>query len=387
MKALAIAYSNLRRMLRDRSSIFFVFIFPIAIILLVGIQFGGGVRPEVGIYQDGAGGLSDAVVAELEASTAFLTERFDSKEDLITAVERGMVNAGVFLPADMDGTISGGGMAHIEFVARPDGFGTELQTIVTSAVSRVLAPAGAARFAAAETGTGFDEAREVAREAVGSFPGVEVSVSRLGESLFPEGMGRFDLGAPQQLVLFTFITTLSGSAALILSRKLGITSRMLATPTPLRTVIVGESLGRAFVGMFQGTYILVATMLLFGVDWGDPLAALLLLAAFTAVAAGAAMLMGSTFSNENQAGGISVLVSLGLAALGGSMLPLELFPPGMRRVAMATPHGWALQGYADLVRAHGGLMDVLPEIGVLAAYALVLFALATWRLRRTLTSG
>ncbi len=28
MKALAIAYSNLRRMLRDRSSIFFVFIFP-----------------------------------------------------------------------------------------------------------------------------------------------------------------------------------------------------------------------------------------------------------------------------------------------------------------------------------------------------------------------
>ena len=86
MKALAIAYSNLRRMLRDRSSIFFVFIFPIAIILLVGIQFGGGVRPEVGIYQDGAGGLSDAVVAELEASTAFLTERFDSKEDLARAV-------------------------------------------------------------------------------------------------------------------------------------------------------------------------------------------------------------------------------------------------------------------------------------------------------------
>ena len=39
MKVLAIAAANLRRMLRERSNIFFVFIFPIALILLIGIQF------------------------------------------------------------------------------------------------------------------------------------------------------------------------------------------------------------------------------------------------------------------------------------------------------------------------------------------------------------
>ena len=85
--------------------------------------------------------------------------------------------------------------------------------------------------------------------------------------------------------------------------------------------------------------------------------------------------------------GIAVIVALGLAALGGSMLPLELFPETMRRIAMATPHAWALLGFADLVRGDGGIADVLPEVGVLLAYAAVLFALATWRLRRTLTSG
>ena len=44
MKVLAIGLSNIRRMLRERSNIFFVFIFPIAIILLIGAQFGGGDR-------------------------------------------------------------------------------------------------------------------------------------------------------------------------------------------------------------------------------------------------------------------------------------------------------------------------------------------------------
>jgi ABC-2 type transport system permease protein len=254
-------------------------------------------------------------------------------------------------------------------------------------VARALAPAGAARFAAAETGTGFDDALAVARDAVGSFETVEVEVSRFGEALFPEDMGRFDLGAPQQLVLFTFITTLTGSAALILSRKLGITTRMLSTPTPLRTVIVGESLGRATVGMFQGVYIMLASLVLFQVDWGNPLAGILLLAALTAVAAGAAMLMGAFFANEQQAAGIAVMVSLGLGALGGAMLPRELFPPTLKQVSLATPHAWALEGFADLVRDDGGLVDVLPEIGVLAVYAVVLFAIATWRLRRTLTSG
>jgi hypothetical protein len=40
MKALAIARVNVKRLLRERSNIFFVFIFPIALILSSDAQFG-----------------------------------------------------------------------------------------------------------------------------------------------------------------------------------------------------------------------------------------------------------------------------------------------------------------------------------------------------------
>lgn len=387
MKAVWIALSNLKRLLREKGNIFFVFILPIALILLIGIQFGGGLAPQLGVHLAGEDPLAEAVVETLAETGAVTTARFESSESLVAAVERGQVSAGVFLPAHVSGAIAAGEVVDVGFVARPDGVGNDLRSVVASAVTRALKPAGAARFAASETGSGFPEALAIATAAEPSLPTVGVSVSYLGESLFPADMGRFDLGAPQQLVLFTFITALTGSAALILTRKLGISSRMLATPTRLGTILAGEGLGRFGVGVFQGVYIMVVSMVMFSVSWGDPVGAVVVLTAFAAVGAGAAMLMGAVFRNEQQAGGVAVVLSLGLAALGGAMLPLELFPPTMQRIALATPHAWALRAFGDLVRNEGTLIDVLPEVGVLIVYAAALIALATWLLRRTLTRG
>ena len=97
MKALAITWTNVRRMLRERSNIFFVFIFPLALILLIGAQFGGGAAPVVGIYQADDGQLASDLAAAIEAEERLDTIIFEDSEELLAAVERGSVQAGVFL--------------------------------------------------------------------------------------------------------------------------------------------------------------------------------------------------------------------------------------------------------------------------------------------------
>ncbi|HEX9864441.1 MAG TPA: ABC transporter permease [Acidimicrobiia bacterium] len=385
MKVLAIAWSNVRRMVRERSNIFFVFIFPIALILLIGAQFGGDFDPAIGLFQEDDDPLATAVAEEIAADDSLALSEFESREDLTTAVERGAVQAGVFLPAGMTELAAGGSQVEVGYVARPEDSGQQLQSVVAAAVARVMAPVGAAQFAQEKTTAGFDQALEAARSETASAPGLEVETTAVGEALFPATLGRFDLGASQQLSLFTFLTALAGSAALILSRKLGISRRMLSTPTSARTIVLGEAAGRWAVAMVQGLYIVAATFLLFRVNWGDPWGTLLLLTTFSAVGAGAGMLMGATFRNDQQAGGIGVVVSLGLAALGGAMLPIELFSPAMNRVAHFTPHAWVIDGFAELVRRDGTVIDILPELGVLTAYAAVLLLLASWRLRVVLT--
>ena len=384
-RAMAIGGANVRRMIRDRSNIFFVFIFPIAIIFLVGSQFGGGVKPAMGVHWEGESDIAFAIVSNLEAIDDIELRRYDTRDDLESSIERGHVQAGLFLPSGMDQVAATGNQVEIGFVARPDGAGPQLQSIAASAVAEVFRPIGAAQFASEHAGVGYDEALDLATGLAAELAGIEVEISAVGEALFPGSLGRFDLGASQQLVLFVFLTALAGSAVLIQTRQLGISSRMLSTPTSTRSIVLGESLGRFSTAMIQGVYIVALTWVIFDVNWGDPLASLVLLVVFALVGAGAGVLMGATFSNDQQAAGVGVVASLGLAAIGGAMMPLELFGDTMRAIAHITPHAWALDGYAELIRRGGGIGDITVELGVLAGYAAVLFGLASWRLRLAIT--
>ena len=85
----------------------------------------------------------------------------------------------------------------------------------------------------------------------------------------------------------------------------------------------------------------VGTAVLFGVDWGDPFATTCVVAAFAAVSASAAMVLGSLMDNANAANGVGIGLGLVVAALGGSMLPLELFSDGLMKVsALSLIHIW-----------------------------------------------
>lgn len=382
MKVLAIAVTNLRRLLRDRSNIFFVFIFPLGIILLVGAQFGSAGGPRL-VISSGDGPVTEEIISVLEDDGGFVVSRADDQQAVVAAVERGTVNAGLILPPELDAQI-GDAPLEAQFIARPDG-SSSVQPVVDRVVRDVTADVRVAAFVAAETGVDQASALAVVEQTQGE--GVAVRSETVGDSLFPAGTGQFSVGASQQLVLFTFLTVLTGSAAIIQSRQLGVTSRMLSTPTSPGTIVVGEASGKFLIGMFQGAYIIVVTLVAFGVDWGSFPGAVALLAALAAAAAGGAMLLGTVFKNDQQAGGVSVMLALGLGAIGGCMLPLELFSPTMTRIAHFTPHAWAVDGFSDLVYRGGGLADVLPEIGVLCTFAAVLLGLAGWRLRSVMTSG
>lgn len=386
MKVLAIAVTNVRRMLADRGNIFFVFIMPLALVLLIGAQFGGDFQPRLGVVAGSPGPLGEQFVEALEDQDVAVVG-YDTEQEMTDAVSRGTVEAGVVVPDTFDVDLRAGEPVQTAFISRPSGTGPQLRNIVESVLAGQARVTESARLVAANSPITFDSALELTGNRLEEVPGVQVRRETGGEALFPESMGRFDLGASSQLVLFMFLTTLAGSAALIQSRQLGVSSRMLSTPTGMGTVVAGETMGRFAVALVQGLYIMAASLLIFGVSWGQPLGAIAVVVMFALVGAGGATLMGALFRNDEQAGGMGVVVGLVLAALGGAMMPLELFSPTMQRVAHFTPHAWALDGFAELVRRDGTVVDVLPELGMLGVFAAVLLTLAAWRLKKAITQG
>ena len=387
MRPLTIAANNIRRMLRDRSNIFFVFMFPMLLILVIGATFGGGFTPRLAVVENGAEArFAGAIVTGLAALPEIEIEIVDTRAMALEAVERGRVNAAVVIPGNYDESVIAGAPAVVEFMARQDELAQQLRSVVDAIVAEQASRFGAAAAVSSLSGLPFDTSLVAVDQATGLVPGVGIAEESLGEVLISGDLGRFDLGAAQQLLLFTFLTSLAGSAALIQTRQWGVTRRMLSTPTPTSQILVGETLGRFGVALVQSVFIMVGALVVFGVNWGDPTAAIVLVVMFSLVGSGAGMLLGSTFSNDQQAGSLGVFAGLGFAALGGCMIPLELFSPTMQNVAHVTPHAWALDGFAELVRRGGTIVDILPELGALAGFAIALLAAATFRLRSVLTA-
>jgi ABC-2 type transport system permease protein len=387
MKALWIGLTNLRRMFRIRTNIFFVFVFPMVLILVLGATFGGASSPRLGVVTTGSGPLGATLLRQLEQTPHLRVVTVSDPSALLTQVERGNLEAGVVIPPGYDAAVRAGQNAALRYLARPDQSSQQLGETVRGAVARQAALLGAARFAVAQhAAPSFGAGLSAATRISPAVPAVSVTQTAAGTTLFSRTLGQFDEGAWTELLLFLFLTAMTGSVALIESRRLGLSRRMLATPTSPATVITGETLGRVLISCVQALVIILGSALLFGVNWGQPAGVAAVVIVFALVAAGAGVFVGTLFRNEQQAIGISLLLGLGLGALGGCMVPLEVFSPTMRRIAHITPQAWGNDAFAKLVGHGASIVGILPQLGVLAAYAVGLLALASWRLRRVLAA-
>ncbi len=381
--SLAIAAVELRRFLADRSNIFFVFIFPLVLVVVIGASFGGG-GPEAKVAIAGADSpLRSAIVEQLTGDNGAQVT-YAGKEAIRDQVARGRTAAGLVIPADQAAAFEDGRDVDLPLLVGSSANAQIASQTVTGAVSAVNARRGQV---AALSGDGRSDrqisaALEAAQQQV-TPPTLQVeSVDEISAEF--EGLsGQFDQGASSQLLLFVFLASLTGAATLIQARRYGVVGRVLSAPVTARQVLAGQALGRFTIAAFQGVYIMIATALIFAVDWGSWPLALIVLVVFSTVAAGAAMILGSLIDNEGAAAGLGVGLGLILGAMGGTMFPLEFFGDTMRTVAHLTPHAWAYDAMADVQRRDASLVDILPELGVLAAMALVLLVVGTWALRRS----
>lgn len=383
----AIGRVELVRLLRDRSNIFFVFVFPLLLVVMIGAGFGGSMDATIGVVVPDDDATADELVAALDAADGAVTLAVADADELRSRVERGGISAGLVVPDGYGAALAAGEPVTLAWVARPDSGALALRQLVEAAAGEQGAASTAAAVAADALGAAPGELTAVVEQVRGGLPGIEVAQVEVGgDPLAAEfaRLGQFDLGASSQLVLFTFLTAMVGGLALIQTRQLGVATRMVSTPTSVTAILLGQAAGRVLVALFQAGYIVVATLLLFQVSWGDPLGAAAVIVLFCLAAGGAGMLVGTLARTESQASGLGIGLGIGLAALGGSMIPLEIFPEGMRSVARLTPHAWANEAFAELVRRDGTVVDIAVELAALAGFAAVLLGLATWRLYRVL---
>jgi ABC-2 type transport system permease protein len=120
---------------------------------------------------------------------------------------------------------------------------------------------------------------------------------------------------------------------------------------------------------------------IYGIFWiatllGSSLSALIAVSlAAATTATGLGMLVSALARTEAQIGGLTTLLLPTMSALGGCFVPRFTMPDWLKTLGLITPHAWALDVYQDLFVRGYGLVEILPKVGMLGAFAIVFFAI------------
>jgi ABC-2 type transport system permease protein len=366
----AIVRANLKRLFSDRSNLFFLVVLPLLIVFSLGVAIGGSVGDyKVGVVDPHPTELSRAVTARLEATAGAL------RDDV---ARRTLDGGWVVEPGAAEGDLT-----TFQWFSSGTGDDTQLRTIATSAIEEAGVRDRVVAVVADQTGAQPEQAASAVDAAAAAAPTTSVTVEEVGEPGNEAASIRAVLAAGE-LTLFIFLASATGATYLLTTRLLGVTRRVRAAPVPIAQIVTGEAISRFVVAMLQAVIVFFGSMLLFGVDWHDPLAVWLLCVAMSLVGTGVAMLLGTLGRTEQQVSAIGLMLSLVLAALGGSMQPLEFFPDALRRVAFITPHAWMNDALWKILVEGGGLGQVWVSLLVLTLAGLALLGLASAALARSL---
>jgi ABC-2 type transport system permease protein len=171
------------------------------------------------------------------------------------------------------------------------------------------------------------------------------------------------------------------ATSLLTEKKEGTFRRLLVAPFPRFALLAGKLIPYYFVNLIQVAIMFTTAHLFFGMAFGDPLALLVLSLALAAAATGLGLMVAAFCKTDTQIGGLTSLLTLTMSALGGCLMPTFIMPEFLQKVSRLIPHAWAMQGFQDVLVRGYGVMGILPESGVLLAFAMVFFLIGVWRFR------
>jgi len=184
-----------------------------------------------------------------------------------------------------------------------------------------------------------------------------------------------------QMLTWVFIPLIGLAAMFAYERQKGTLRRLLTTPTRKTTYLFGTILGQVLTALLQLAILITFSALVLKVYWGNLFALTLVLVAFTICASALGTMVGTLVKSEGQANGISILIGMVMAMMGGCWYPIELFPQAVRTAAKALPTTWAMQGTLDVALRGQPVSGITLEVLVLLGFALVFYIIGVLRFK------
>jgi ABC-2 type transport system permease protein len=399
--ALTIAFHHLRRTVKSPGRVLLMAAVPVTIAILEYAAFGptvasGKLPPISVLFIDDDKTFASSAVPQFFAGgpmkDSFTVRTIDDRAEARRLFEKNEASALIVAPKGLQDALLAGTGAELVLYKNP------IQTFTPEAVAAVTemaatlanglyAPAAAPIRRIRELSQGGrssteDDVTEIARgffRAAQSFGKVQAltevglvvkrpgaaSTTRIG--IDP---GEFFAVIFPGLVLFglMFISQVL-TMRLLRDRTRGLQRRLLTAPASPASVLLGGTL-YVVVGLLVLLALLVVLgAVVFRIHLRNPLGLLVFGLGFAGFAAGINLAIVAVAASDRGARAISSGVITLLSLLGASFMPIEMYPPVLRRVAELLPNGAAQRGMVDILVQRRPALELVPAAAVVWLWA------------------
>lgn len=403
-KALAVAWKDLQVLRKDRVQLIILFVSP----LMFGLLFGGigGSDPKFTVYlvNDDPGQYGAQVVKALNGIEALRIEELATVEEADQKIADGEAATAIVIPSDFSedvddfdpvndpatirliadpaqqwegGMISGVLNSILTWVSMQGEIQYGIQTVMDeSGLFDMLDEQSRRGLAAQSMGATMTQLQKASTDPL---IGVKSDDLEGVETELPES--RFGAYGTNYTVMFAFFIIGTISATLLTEREQGTFRRLLASPVKRGSIILGKMLAYTVVVGLQVLLVFLVGRVFFGMPLGkSPLGLVLVTLVVALAATSLGMLVATIARTRGQATTISTLLAFVLAVVGGVMAGVPAEGNPMYWPSRLTPHAHAITAYYKLM-VGGNVVDILPQLGLLAGVGVLFFVIAMWRFK------
>ncbi|KFN03193.1 ABC transporter permease [Bacillus clarus] len=396
MKSFIIAWKDLKIRLIDRRGFMMMLVMPLLLTAILGFALsnifdnGGLPKTVIGYYQEGPDEFADVfkkdVLQSKEIKDDVKVKVVNSQEELKGMLKEKKIDVGIVMPNKWSEQVQDGKLKEPKVLIDPskDIQAKIAESMIRSFLERVQTVAVSTKSVVTELPKSqHSNVEQVAKEVSGNLQTVATSSA---DNIERGTIGKKTVAAMQyyaaaMLVMFLLYNITVGAKSVVTEQRTETLARLFSTPTSSFSILFGKFLGTLLFACIQFGVFIVATYFMFHVEWGEDVFQIVVLGISYAICvSGLSMLIAAFIHEEKTAdlmGGIGIQL---LAILGGSMLPIYVFPDTLQTVANIAPNKWALTSFLNIMSGTSWAM-LLPVIFSLCSAGIISVMIGTLRLR------
>ncbi|MED0870985.1 ABC transporter permease [Bacillus spizizenii] len=182
-------------------------------------------------------------------------------------------------------------------------------------------------------------------------------------------------------ILFVMLTMMGAAGTILEARKNGVWSRLLTASVSRMEIGAGYVLSFFVIGWIQFGILLLASHWLFGINWGNPAAVIVLVSFFLLTVVGIGLVIAANVRTPEQQLAFGNLFVIATCMVSGMYWPIDIEPKFMQSIAEFLPQKWAMSGLTEIMANGAHVTDILGICGILLVFAAITFTVGLKALR------